>query len=248
MSVIAMCSGKGSPGATFVAVNLAAALARSADEVLLLDLDRAGGDVGAYLGLDPRRGIHPLLRMNDRLPQTEALVREGEERGGVLAVAGFPEASSVDASTVAHLLRAARDSGKAIVADLGRVSDDTAVVAREADLVLLVVRPDLVSVLGAERALRALKAGTVPPDRLSAVISGLERRRPADVKETADATGIRVIGSVPLHRRAARGALVAQTPVSKGPLARAFMSLASTVRKELMPSVGREPVAEVATA
>lgn len=45
MSVIAVCSGKGSPGATFVAANLAAALSRANEEAVLLDLDPAGGDL-----------------------------------------------------------------------------------------------------------------------------------------------------------------------------------------------------------
>lgn len=56
MNTIGVCSGKGSPGATFVAVNLAASLLAEDRDVLLIDLDPNGGDIAGYLGLDPRNG------------------------------------------------------------------------------------------------------------------------------------------------------------------------------------------------
>ena len=65
MSAVVVCSGKGSPGATFVAANLAAALSRvKEEEPLLLDLDPAGGDLCCYLGLDryPGRNVSPHMR------------------------------------------------------------------------------------------------------------------------------------------------------------------------------------------
>jgi MinD-like ATPase involved in chromosome partitioning or flagellar assembly len=54
-----VASGKGSPGATFVAVNLTAALARAKQDAVLLDLDPAGGDLCCYLGLDPEGVENP---------------------------------------------------------------------------------------------------------------------------------------------------------------------------------------------
>lgn len=243
MSVIGICSGKGSPGATFVSVNLAGAMARAGDEVLLLDLDRSGGDVAAYLGLDPRRGLYPLLRMNGALSQPEMLLREAEKRNGLLCVGGMPEDAPVDVETLGDVLRVASDSGKVVIADLGRIDPQNFSLARQADLVLVVVRPDLVSVLGAERALRALRA-TCDPKRLRAVVTEIERRRPGDVKEVADAIRVPVLGSVPLHRRAARWTIVSQTLADKGPLARAFSTLATAVRDQLMTST-EQPVEAV---
>lgn len=231
MSVIAVCSGKGSPGATFVAVNLAAAVARAGEQVMLLDLDPAGGDVAAYLGLDPRRGLYPLLKMDRGLPGANALLREAQERAGVFAVGGFPVASPVAApASLAGVLAAARETERFVVADVGRVAESTAIVAASADLVVLVVRPDLVSVLGAERARRVLVDGGVAQSRIVGVVSGLERRRPADLAEVSRALGIPIAGAIPFERRAARKALIAQAPLSKGPVARAFAALASAIR------------------
>lgn len=234
MSVIAVCSGKGSPGTTFAAINLAAAMARASEEVLLLDLDPAGGDVAAYLGLDTRRGIYPLLRMDNGIPERAALLAEAEDRGGMHVVCGFPEASalSVSVDLLGHTVKNAGEA-RTVVCDLGRVTAGGARVAARADLVLLVVRPDLVSVLGAERALRLLESEGVARDRVSVLVSGAERRRPADLTEVGNALGLDVLASTPIHRRSARKALLSQMPIGKGPLARAFDGLATGINARI---------------
>jgi MinD-like ATPase involved in chromosome partitioning or flagellar assembly len=180
VSAIVVCSGKGSPGATFVAVNLAAAFARAGGETILLDLDPAGGDVCCYLGLDSRLGLYPLLRMEGSFSGSERLLAEAEERSGFRVVGGFPDASELATSDVLHEALIAADArDRTVVADLGRVSKANAPPAVEAERVLLVVRADLVSVLGAERALRHLEAAGTDRNRIAVVVSGHERRRPA---------------------------------------------------------------------
>jgi Flp pilus assembly CpaE family ATPase len=232
VSTVAVCSGKGSPGATFAATNLAAAMAGIGMGVLLLDLDPAGGDVCCYLGLDPRKGLYPLLRMEGIPTEPERLLAEAEERSGFLVVSGFPDACELGGSpeTLVAVLRTAKLSGRDVVVDIGRVSEVSASPAAEADLVILVVRPDLVSVLGAERALRCLEPAGVSRERVVAVVCGLERRRPGDRTEVADALGLPVLGAVPLDRRRMRKALLAQAPASARRFRRAFGGLAATVQ------------------
>ena len=231
MSTVVVCSGKGSPGATFVATNLAAAMARIRLDVLLLDLDPAGGDICCYLGLDARHGLYPLLRMEGIPTEPEHLCAEGQVRSGFLAVSGFPEACELgSAETLVAVLRTAKLCGRTVVADIGRVSEANARLAAEADLVMLVVRPDIVSVLGAIRALRCLDAAEVPRERVSTIVCGLERRRPGDRAEVADALGMSVLGAVPLDRKRMRKVLLAQAPISTRRFRRAFGRLASTVQ------------------
>jgi MinD-like ATPase involved in chromosome partitioning or flagellar assembly len=234
VSTIAIGSGKGSPGATFVATNLAAAMARIGMEVVLLDVDPAGGDVCGYLGLDPRRGLYPLLRMEALGAGPDRLLAEAEEGSGFLAVCGFPEACHLaSADTLVEVIKTANASGRTVIADIGRISEANASLAREADLAVLVVRPDLVSVLGAERAVRCLEGAGVSTDHLVAVVSGLDRRRPADRAEVADALGLHVLGAVPLDRRGARRALLAQMPATGRRLRHPFDRLAAEVRQAL---------------
>lgn len=227
MTTLAFCSGKGSPGTTLVALNVAAALARTR-ETLLLDLDPSGGDVAAYLGLDPRRGLYPLLGTSSALPEPQTVLQEAEDRDGLAAMCGLPDlCSETMAWRLPDVLRAAKHTGRAVVADLGRVCDKAAMIAAEADRVLLVVRPDLVSVVGAERAIRLLEARGLSRERVSVIVSGLQRRRPADVAEVAGALRVPVVASLPFDRNAARRALVTQTPIAKGRLLRAFRELAA---------------------
>jgi cellulose biosynthesis protein BcsQ len=227
MSVIAVCSGKGSAGATFVAVNLAAAMARAGEPPLLLDLDPSGGDLCCYLGLDPRRGLYPLLRLEGGVPQADRLLAEAEERAGYLAVSGFPEPCEFASSEVlVGLAMAAKSVDRTVLLDLGRASEFIAPAAGMADRTILVARPDLVSVLGAERALRRLNTASVNRDRIDIVVSGVERRRPGDLAEVEEALRLPVVGSVPLDRRGARKALLEQAPVRTRRLRRAFDALA----------------------
>ena len=234
MSAIVVGSGKGSPGATFVAVNLTAALARAKQDVVLLDLDPAGGDLCCYLGLDPRRGLYPLLRMEGSVSGSSRLLAEAEERSGFRVVGGFPEASELASTDVlAGALAAAWAPDRVIVADIGRVTTTNAPIAAHAELVLLVLRADLVSVLGAERALRQLEAGGTDRERVRAVVSWHERRRPADLAEVGEALRLAIVGTVPLDRRGARKALIAQRPAATRRLVRAFDALSKATRRTL---------------
>lgn len=249
MSAIVVCSGKGSPGATFVAVNLADALARADGDTILLDLDPAGGDVCCYLGLDPRRGLYPLLRMEGGVPGRGRLLDEAEERSGVHVIGGFPDSSDLATRDVLRAaVRAAEGQDRTVVADIGRVSRTNAPVAAEAAIVLLVLRADLVSVLGAERALRHLDAAGVSRDRIRVVVCGHERRRPADLVEVGEALRLPVVAAVPFDRRGARRALLVQRPASSRRLVRAFDALSKAARRAVashVPDGQRAPKREL---
>jgi Flp pilus assembly CpaE family ATPase len=245
LSAIVVCSGKGSPGATFVAVNLAAALARAKQNAVLLDLDPAGGDLCCYLGLDPRRGLYPMLRMEGSVSGPGRLLAEAEERSGFHVVGGFPEASELASPDVlAGAFAAARAPDRSVVADIGRVTTANASIAAQAELILLVVKADLVSVLGAERALRQLEAAGTDRKRIGAVVSGHERRRPADLAEVGEALRLPIVGTVPVDRRGAWKALIAQQPVGTRRLTRAFDAISKAARQTLPDALGeREAVA-----
>ena len=247
MSAIVVCSGKGSPGATFVAVNLAAAFARADGETILLDLDPSGGDVCCYLGLDPRRGLYPLLRMEGAVSGNERLLAEAEDRSSFRAIGGFPDASDLATTDVLRqTLNAADSPNRVVVADIGRVSPTNAPVAAETELVLLVVRADLVSVLGAERALRQLEAAGTDRARIRVVVDSHERRRPADLTEVGEALRLPVLGAVPLDRRGVRKALAEQGPVETRRLARAFdaLSKAAVAGGSEAPAEDRMPASD----
>lgn len=232
MNSIAVCSGKGSPGATFVAVNLAYALQIVGRDVLLLDLDPNGGDIAGYLGLDPRKGLYPLSLIGRADYATEKLLGELEKRAGVACIAGFPNPAPLDAAHLIQILESARQSERVVVADLGRVDSRSAAVGQEADLVVVVVRPDLISTHGAQRAKEALLSAGVHQSRLRLVVSGSSLRRAADVAEIDDIVEMPLLGMIPVARGAARRALQAQLPILKGRAPKAFAAITTRLFDE----------------
>lgn len=230
MTLVAVAGGKGSPGSTFVAMNLAAAMASRGVETLLLDLDTFGGDLAAFLGLNPRSGLYPLMRLEGKSPSFEAVIREAQSRDGVLCVGGFPTAEEADLEMVAWVLQEASEAPeKTVIADLGRVAPTTAHLFLAADAILLAVRPDVVGVYAAQRGIHTLTEAGSNPTRIYAVVNGWRWRRSADLAETVDSLKVKVIGSIALDERESRRAVHDQRFLRGGSAFKAFRSLADEV-------------------
>jgi MinD-like ATPase involved in chromosome partitioning or flagellar assembly len=237
MTTTAVCSGKGSPGATLVAVNLAAALASTAERVLLIDLDLSGGDIAAYLGLDPRKGLQLLNKIAGPSPSPEQLHAEIQEfeTFGVIGGMPRPSADSVDSASVSE---SCRDLGGQVILDAGRIPGPSLPALSTSDRILVVVRADVISVLGAERCLGSLEDSPIPKEKVSLVMTAHRKRRVFELAEVGRALGHQVAGVIPYVPRAARRALETQRPIKSGPGARAFEELAARVHELARPSVG----------
>lgn len=194
--IIAVTSGKGGPGATVLAVNLASELARRGRRCLLVDLDPWGGDVGAYLGpehLDPRRGLRPLLKL-EQAPTPETVDREAQRLGDLRVVLGLmrPE-PDVISGRVESLLVAAARVADVVVVDLGRMSPGSPCTEGLSPVTALVLaaRPDLQGALAAERALAAVQWDAL------IVATAAGRRDAGNVIELAEALGRPVAATFP---------------------------------------------------
>lgn len=242
MSIIAVAGGKGAPGSTFVAINLAASIAAEEREALLLDLDPWGADVAACLGLYPRSGLYPLMRIEGKEPSLEAILHEAQVRDGLLAVAGFPKAEDVDLHMIGAVLDAVSESTRPVVVDLGRITPSAAHLFAKVESILAVVRPDMVGVYAARRAIQTLIDSGCEESRVAAVVNGWEWKRSSDLAETVEALSVRVIGAIPHDPREVRKALLDQRPLAKGRAFKAFRSLRDEV-DSLMRNRGAVAVA-----
>jgi Flp pilus assembly CpaE family ATPase len=162
--IVAVTGGKGGPGATVLAVRLAGGLARRGHDVLLADLDPAGGDVAAYLdpsALDPRRGLLPLLKLERGPIGGDALVRELQSLNPRLKVllGLLRPAPDLVVGRADGLLKAADRVAEIVVADLGRAWPGSPAMDAQAaaDRIVLAARADLQGALAAERALGVLR-------------------------------------------------------------------------------------------
>lgn len=198
MAVIALTSAKGSPGVTTSALAMVLTWSRP---LLLAECDPAGGDIRAgYLRHLELPGDHGLMRLVVAGLRGQA----GERFWGQLVDLDPPtqrrlllpgittpaQAASLDpnwhqlASLFAALERGAGEGSKEsggpgfdVVVDCGRLVAPHAPwpVLHRADLVLLVVRPTLASLVPARAALDALRAATAatgPGDRVGLLVVG----------------------------------------------------------------------------
>lgn len=223
--VIAVTSGKGSPGATWCAANLGVALAR-AHNTLVLDADPSGGMLAAHLGYSPSGGLYPLSRHGVR-PTTDQLAAEAETRHGLRAVAGMPRAFDTALLDLKALAVAAGGLAQIVLVDIGRLPGAGLLAVAACDRVLLVVGPGPKGVLGAEQALVALDAAGALA-KVAVVVSGLRRRQRGDLPELRGLLGRPVAAVIPYDGKEAARASDELRPV-RGKTAKVFAQLASTV-------------------
>ena len=77
MTIIAVTSGKGGVGKTFVSANLAAALARNGRRVLVLDADLGLANLDVLLNLFPKITLHDVFTGKHSLPEAIVPVSSG---------------------------------------------------------------------------------------------------------------------------------------------------------------------------
>ncbi|WP_432483257.1 hypothetical protein [Kineococcus esterisolvens] len=222
MAIVSFLSAKGSPGATTAALLVAALWPR---DVLVLDADPAGGDVAARLPgaaggvLDAERGLLPLLTSARRgLGPQQLLDGAQPAAGGTAVVCGLtrPEQAGAAAGSWPALASAAAGlgaTGTDVVVDAGRVTTEPVHLSllRASDVVVLVLRDDVASVLHARERLAALGTvlrradGLLP--RTGVLVVGDPRRGDGDqAAEVVRAAGDRVedFGRLPMDTAGAR--------------------------------------------
>lgn len=213
--VVALTSGKGAPGKTVLAIALAAALAERGRRVALVDADLRGGDAGAWLDLDLRRGLVGLAG-----PGGAGRVLEELQQGPGFAVLAGIERAGMARGLTGEVLRAALEALRArfehVLVDAGPADGGPASeLLRAADRVLIVTGADLVSIWNAQRGLRALRDELgMRADQAAAVINRREGREHYGPDEVEQALGLSVLGAVREDRAALRRAAERQEPLT----------------------------------
>ena len=222
--VIAVVSGKGSPGCTTVAVNLAAALGAVAP-TLLVDLDLTGPSVCAVLGLDPTRNLFMLAHAEPRSARewTRALEQESQPLGRGssqgLVLTGIPKPTmraAISLPFLQRLLPELRQRYRYVVLDIGSLgagADDAghAWLAAAAGQLLFVTAPNVLGVWHAKSALAHVPE--LEHQAVALVINQHDRRTHHTRADIEWALGRQAAAVVPYDHRAIEKALSAQQPV-----------------------------------
>jgi len=156
--VIAVASGKGGVGKTFVSVHLAAHAARQGQRTLLLDADLGLANVDVMLGLSPIGTIADVLHGGAELSDIILPVSEGFDvlPGG----SGLSELTQLDAQAQIRLLDELQSIGShydlAIVDTGAGIGDNVLYFVSSAQAALVVLTPDPTSLTDAYALIKVL--------------------------------------------------------------------------------------------
>lgn len=236
--LIAVCSLKGSPGATTWSVAMAAGWPAPGVPVLV-ECDPSGGSLAARFGLPAAPGLASLTAAARQDPSADLLWRHTQQLTDRLPLVVAPPGADYARAALTTMIDARRGSvsvlraacarpGAVVIADCGRLDGASCAVtvAREADRVLLLVRP---------RAdeLSHLAAGLSMVD-LWAMRPGLLLVGPGySAAEVTKELGIPVLAQIPHDERGAR-ALCGLPGRRQGPARSALGRTARDVARGLL--------------
>ncbi|MGH3738879.1 MAG: hypothetical protein ACRDT6_25260 [Micromonosporaceae bacterium] len=196
--LIAVASVKGSPGATSLALGLAALW--PARDAVLVEADPEGGDLAARFGHCPQPGLASLAASARAGVATQPLRWHTQHLAvgadAVLAPPGDGAAASVQTLAYSARQLSADPGAGTVVCDLGRLTHGgpAAPIAAAADHLLLVVRPTLEDLAQFDARLAWLRSGAATTGRLWVVLAGRGGYTATDV---ALAWGVKVAGELP---------------------------------------------------
>lgn len=203
MSVVAVCSLSGSPGATTTSLLLAASVP-AGTPVVVAECDTGGGDVAAWAQLPVSPGWATAAASTDRsLP---GLLRHAQLLPSGLRVITAPARASEARVAVAEAAGGFGDllasSEVLTVADCGRVGADPPVWASAAVLALVVLRQSTAAATVAlvERTVEALIGLRRVVPRVGVVLIGSGPYRPSEVER---ALGVSLFAVLPEDRAGA---------------------------------------------
>ncbi len=250
LGTIAVTGGRGSPGCTTVAINLAAALG-AVSPTVCVDASHAPS-VAAYLDADPTRNLYMLAHAHPSAPREwdRALEQELQPldrrspQGLVLAGVPKPEMwGGITGDFIARLLAELRRRYRYVVVDVGSRPADSApgvwgAALKGADQTLFVVAADLVGVWRARTALEHLLGRERPFDHsgstsgpVALVVNRHDRRHHHGRGEIEWALGLSATAMVPYDHGGTERAIAAQRPAVLDARSRAGQALLDLARR-----------------
>jgi pilus assembly protein CpaE len=187
----AVLSASGGCGASTLAVNLAAALARRRGKCLLIDLNPSQGDLPALLDLQPRYTLADVCLNEARLDQAmfdKMLVRHPSGIHLLASPPDFADVRTVTARGVKHVLALARQRFAETVVDLEDCFHaDQVEVLQQATGILVLCRLDFTALRNTRRLLDHLARLDIRQSRIRVVVNqhGQPSALPVDEAEEA---------------------------------------------------------------
>lgn len=196
--VIAVFSGKGGSGVSFIATNLAASMSVS---TLLADLNLQAGDAASFLGIDPKYSVvdfvHNRARLDDSLINSFLCVHSSQ-----LSLLAAPpeahEAEDVKPQDVTEILHLLRQKFECIILDLPHTFDSSTVAALDlADDILIVLTLDIPGIRSANRAMKVFNRLKYPKTKVHVVVNRWGKNIDVQLQKVEAHLDEKILGLIP---------------------------------------------------
>jgi septum site-determining protein MinD len=239
---VTVFSNKGGVGKTFIAVNVATALATSGRKVLLLDLDLyAASDMARMLNLMPKFGMVHLLAELEKTNSADIIKKFAMTHSSGLdflpAITESAHQGHVTADNIKPFFRAAADFYEFIIVDAGKIFSEMMVtVLDNSNLILLVGTPDVLAVYQLKWGLDMLQALHFPLKMVRLVLNRSESRGGVAWQEVRTALSCEILSRIPSDGHVVGMALNKGVPVvedaPRSKVSEAFRKIASDLRSD----------------
>ena len=189
--------GKGGAGTTTIAVNCGVDIARLGKRpTIIADLKPGLGEVALFLGVRPK---YSLLDAIDNLPRLDRHMLQSlvvKHKSGLEILAGsdqFDRPAAADAGAIGEMFRILSRNYEYILVDAGnQINPQSQAALGTAQLVFLVVTPDVPSIRNAQRLLNRLRQLGTQKDRVRIVLNRAAEPYPIPPKQIEGALGYSV--------------------------------------------------------
>ena len=235
--LISVLAPSGGSGSSTLVVNVAAVLAKQHQSCALLDLKLQGGDLAALLDLKPTHTLADLCQnpeRMDRLMLERSLVRH---QSGIHLLAppqSFADIDFVQPDGVRQVLTLARAGFPYVVVDHDHsFREEQLQVLRQADVILLVLRLDIPSLVHVRRTLEHLERLGIDKDRVRVVANRYGQPKELPAGKAEKALGHKIFHYVPddpkTINRAINSGVPAVLDAPSARISRSFAQLAISI-------------------
>lgn len=202
--VVAVFSSKGGCGTTFIASNVAATLDAP---TVLVDLNLHAGDLGLFLGVEPKFSIADVVEHRERVDDSllkSFLVPHSAKLSLLAAPREADSADDIEPEHVFQVLEILRERFDYVVIDPQHTFDAITLAALDqADDILLVLTLDIPAIRSTQRALKIFDRLGYPRHKIRIVVNRFSRQIDLDLRQVERFLGERVMGYVQSDYRTA---------------------------------------------
>jgi len=202
--IIVVLSAKGGVGKTFLAVNIAAALAKEKKKrILLADLDhRIVGDMARMLNIRPTKAMVDLISLlkeqNKHIRTKDFLIKHASGLDFLAGLLSPQQSSYLEPQYIKEALSLFKEQYDYIIVDAGCDFSELLInILNEANLVLLVAAPDVLSVFQTRWLLDTLQSLYFPLNMLKIVLNRAESISSISLRDIKSALSGEIISQVP---------------------------------------------------